>query len=104
MRPLRGAFVAADARNMHYDPILPNDEEWNKMRQLTEQIVREIEPRLSVHDFRMIKGAKQTRLTFDLAVPYDMTAQRQEIKQKIDAALLKDREEYTTAIRFDGKA
>jgi cation diffusion facilitator family transporter len=89
---------------IHYDPILPNDEEWNKMRQLTEQIVREIEPRLSMHDFRMIKGAKQTRLTFDLAVPYDMTAQRQEIKQKIDAALLKDREEYTTAIRFDGKA
>lgn len=89
---------------IHYDPVLPNDEEWNKMRQLTQQIVREIEPRLSVHDFRLVRGANHTRLTFDLAVPYDMTERRQEIKEKINAELLKNSDEYTTAIRFDGKA
>ena len=88
---------------IHYDPVLPNDEEWNRMREITEQVVRETDPRLSVHDFRMVKGARQTRLTFDLAIPYDMTDQRPEIKRKINEALLKGRSEYTTSIRFDGK-
>ena len=89
---------------IHYDPVLLNDGEWNEMRRRVEAIVQEIHPALSIHDFRMARGAKQTKLVFDLAVPYGYENQRKELKQKIDEALKNQEKQYTTVIRFDAKA
>ena len=89
---------------IHYDPVLLNDGEWNEMHREVNEIVRQIDPRLSIHDFRMVRGSKQTKLVFDLAVPYSMENQRSEINQKVDEALAAKGEQYTTVIRFDGKA
>ena len=89
---------------IHYDPVLLNDGEWTEMRRAMEAIVREIHPALSIHDFRMARGAKQTKLVFDLAVPYGFENQRKELKQKIDEALQTQGKQYTTVIRFDAKA
>ena len=69
-----------------------------------EEIVREIHPALSIHDFRMARGARQTKLVFDLAVPYDSQNQRKDLKRKIDQALRDQGKQYTTVIRFDAKA
>ena len=55
---------------IHYDPVVQNDEEWDEMRHAVSKIIRDIDPHLSMHDFRMVRGAKQTKLVFDLAVPY----------------------------------
>lgn len=89
---------------IHYDPVLVNDGEWNEMRRTVEAIVREIHPALSIHDFRMARGARQTKLVFDLAVPYGFENQRKELKLKIDKALKEQGKQYTTVIRFDAKA
>ena len=89
---------------IHYDPVLLNDGEWNEMRRMVGEIVREIHPSLSIHDFRMARGARQTKLVFDLAVPYDSQNQRKELKQKIDEALAARGKQYTTVIRFDATA
>ena len=89
---------------IHYDPVLLNDGEWNEMRRTVAEIVQEIHPALSIHDFRMARGAKQTKLVFDLAVPYGYENQRKELKQKIDEALEARGKQYTTVIRFDAKA
>ena len=89
---------------IHYDPVLVNDGEWNEMRRMVQEIVLEIDPALSIHDFRMARGAKQAKLVFDLAVPYDSQNQRKELKQQIDEALRERGKQYTTVIRFDAKA
>lgn len=89
---------------IHYDPVVVNDSEWNEMRQLMEQIIKTINPAISMHDFRLVKGASQTKLVFDLAVPYSRREQYREIKQKIDDKLNEKGKCYTTVIRFDGKA
>ena len=89
---------------IHYDPVVTNDSEWNEMRQVTERIINEISPLISMHDFRLVKGANQTKLVFDLAVPYSMKQQYRDIKGKIDETLKEKGKEYTTVIRFDGKA
>ena len=88
---------------IHYDPVLVNDEEWNEMRRMVQDIVRDIYPALSIHDFRMARGAKQTKLVFDLAVPYGSQNERKELKQQIDDALKEQGKQYTTVIRFDAK-
>lgn len=89
---------------IHYDPVVQNDKEWDKARNTVENIICSIDPKLSMHDFRMVRGAKQTKLVFDLAIPYSMTARRKELKDKIDSGLTAQGMDYLTVIRFDGKA
>ena len=89
---------------IHYDPVLEDDMEWTQMREMLERIIAELDPRLSIHDFRIARGAHQTKLVFDLAVPYSLKDRRKDIKHSIDEALQKQGKAYTTVIRFDDKA
>lgn len=88
---------------IHYDPVVENDAERNEMDRVVHEIIQELEPRLAMHDFRMVRGTTQTKLVFDLEVPYAMTRRRQEFKQKIDEALRVRGKDYVTVIHFDGK-
>lgn len=89
---------------IHFDPVMTDDDEWNEMHQTVAQIIQQLDSRLSMHDFRLLKDAGQMKLAFDLAVPYDMDIPYQELQQKIDEALLARGKRYPTVIRFDGKA
>lgn len=86
---------------IHYDPVVTDDAEGNAMRQMLEEIISQIDPRLSMHDFRITDGRK---LVFDLEVPYEMGQQYEALQQKIDESLQGKGKDYTTEIRFDGKA
>ena len=88
---------------IHYDPVLVNDSEWNEVKHCVETIIDKISPELSMHDFRMVRGANQTKIVFDIAVPYFMSRQCQEIKQRINDGLLAEGKQYMTVIRFDEK-
>ena len=87
---------------IHYDPVVVNDSEWNEMRGTVEEIIGGLDMGLSMHDFRLVRGAKRTKLVFDLAVPYALSRQHRELKQRIDDALAERGKQYTTVIRFDG--
>ena len=65
---------------IHMDPIVTDDEEINKMKNKTEEIVKEINPEFSIHDFRMTDGGDRINLIFDLVVSADSYANHDEIK------------------------
>ena len=88
---------------IHYDPVLPDDDEWMEMSNIMEEIVEEVAPEVTMHCFRMVGGAKQKNLVFDLMVPYDSEKTNQELKNEIDAQLAAKNKKYGTVIRFDGK-
>ena len=88
---------------IHYDPVEVNDEERNQMQALVAEIVQKIHPGLSVHDFRIVRGARQTKLVFDLAVPYGIGQTHRKLKETIDEKLAEKGIFYATVIRFDGK-
>lgn len=88
---------------IHYDPVLPDDDEWAEMRTVMGEILTEIAPEVSMHCFRMVGGAKQKNLVFDLMVPYDSSKPNWVLKQEIDRALMIREKHYGTVIRFDGK-
>ena len=88
---------------IHYDPVLPDDTEWKEMYDLMGNIIEEVAPEVNLHCFRMVGGAKQKKLVFDLMVPYDSKKQTWELKQEIDQKLRENNKQYTTVIRFDGK-
>lgn len=86
---------------IHYDPVMTNDAEWNRMRTLTEGWVRQVNPRLSIHDFRMVRSTRQTKLVFDLAIPYDMALSAREVQAFIAEQLQKEGRDYQTVIHLD---
>ncbi|MBR5809198.1 MAG: cation transporter [Clostridia bacterium] len=86
---------------IHYDPVEVNNEERNEMEKALGEILASISPELSFHDFRIVRSSKQTKLVFDLAVPYSMGMETKEIKEKIDEAIKEKNADYTTFIRFD---
>ena len=88
---------------IHYDPILVNDAEWNEMRQVTQEIIHEIDPAVTMHCFRIVGGKEQKNLVFDLMVPYEAKRPNEELKQEIDRKLRERNIKYGTVIRFDGK-
>lgn len=89
---------------IHYDPVEVNNSERKQMEKVIGDIIEKISPDLSFHDFRIVRSSKQTKLVFDLAVPYSMEMKPKEIKDRIDVAVKEKGDEYTTFIRFDEKA
>ena len=54
---------------IHMDPIDTDSDSVMSMRGSVEDIVRGLDPELSIHDFRMISGPTHTNLIFDLVTP-----------------------------------
>ena len=90
---------------IHYDPVVTNDPELDRMRLLVTAILRVKDERISIHDFRMVPGAGHTNLVFDVALPAQLLGQEQAIKTALETAL-NDLGEGTfyTVITFDLEA
>jgi cation diffusion facilitator family transporter len=54
---------------VHLDPVITDDPKLDALHEKLEAITREIDPALSIHDFRMVEGASHTNLLFDVVVP-----------------------------------
>ena len=55
---------------IHMDPVEVRDASVVERRRMVEEIVEELEPDASIHDFRVVNGKEQVNLIFDLVVPY----------------------------------
>ena len=54
---------------IHMDPIVTDDEGMNALRAQIESFLRHTDPRLTLHDFRMVPGRAQINLIFDCVLP-----------------------------------
>lgn len=71
---------------IHMDPVDTEDERVETLRQLVEAVLRDIDERLEMHDFRVVFGETHTNLIFDLVVPYgykEDTPLGQEIERRV---------------------
>lgn len=55
---------------IHMDPVETNNTETNRLRTETQTILKELDPRLTLHDFRVVAGPTHTNLVFDVVVPF----------------------------------
>lgn len=76
--------------SIHMDPIVTGDETISKARKMVSELVREVDPAMTIHDFRMTSGPRHRNLIFDVVVPYSVKSTddevRREIERKIRAA------------------
>lgn len=88
---------------IHYDPVIINDSEWNQLKNRVTEILAEINQTFSMHDFRLVRDDIQTKILFDLVIPYSMDGQQQQLKEKIEEKLKNNDIYYPVVIRFEGK-
>lgn len=86
---------------IHMDPIDVDDEETNTMRETMKKIVTSIDPSLSIHDFRMVKGNTHTNLIFDCLVPYQIKLTTNQIMDQINEQLNTLDQTYYVVVTFD---
>lgn len=87
--------------SIHMDPVVTDDEQINELRELTERVIKEIEPSLDMHDFRVVKGPMLTNLIFDVLVPYNFCLSDEQLKKKINAAIREEKENCFAVINID---
>ena len=72
---------------IHMDPIVTDNSITVRMRDFVRIIVTNVDPRLSINDFRMVQGSTHTNLIFDLVIPHGLEASDDDIvalvKQKV---------------------
>jgi len=87
---------------IHYDPVVTDDPELNARKEQVSQLLRTYDERLSLHDFRMVKGTSLTNLIFDVALPSDLRGQEKQIQGAIEKTLNDESNvTYYTVITFD---
>lgn len=87
---------------IHYDPVITDDAEINRVRQEVIRILHETDPRLSIHDFRMLRCEEHIRLLFDMMLPEEMQGREEELRHLLEQELHKaEGKDYRAEITFD---
>lgn len=87
---------------IHMDPIVTKDAFVGRLKEQLLTIVKEIDPVISVHDFRVVKGETHTNLIFDVAVPFEFRMRDEEVRESIQAGVKQAMgEEFYTVIQVD---
>ena len=90
---------------IHYDPVVTDDPELERMKDVVRSILKVRDPRLTIHDFRMVPGKGHTNLIFDLVVPPDLIPDQDAIQENLESALNSLGScTYHTVITFDSDA
>lgn len=86
---------------IHMDPICNDDEETQKLKESAIELIHQLSPALTLHDFRLVKGPTHTNVIFDVVAPYDFKFSDLEIKEYIAEAFSSLDPSYYTVIDVD---
>jgi cation diffusion facilitator family transporter len=72
---------------IHMDPIVTDDGVTQQTRRRVAELIREIDPAISIHDFRMVPGTTHTNVIFDAVVPFGFRLSDKEVSAAIKSAV-----------------
>lgn len=96
-------FLKQDGLHLvvHLDPIVTHDPEVTAARSWLEQAVKTLDPRLSVHDVRLVKGKHHSNLIFDVVRPPDLYLSGDELKAELRSRVKTQHPNYRSVITVD---
>ena len=68
---------------IHYDPVVSDNGERQQIKEYFSREIKNIDPRLTLHDLRVVPGETQTNLIFDVVTPHDFEMQDCRLKAEI---------------------
>ena len=72
---------------IHYDPIVIDNPELTALKNKVLCLLQTRDPRLSLHDFRMVPGKRHMNLVFDVALPRDIKDRGEELRSWVEDTL-----------------
>lgn len=86
---------------IHMDPIDTKNKDLMRLQNEAREIARSIDPRITIHDFRMVPGESHTNLIFDMVVPHDVDLPERELIRKVHDEVLRVHPHYYCVIKID---
>lgn len=86
---------------IHIDPIKLDDPETDRVRKRIKELVKDIQPNYSIHDFRLIHENNNTLLNFDVLIPGDDQVDEEELLEKITSKVHEINNEIHLVVEID---
>ena len=86
---------------IHLDPVVTNDEKTNRLKDQVEELIKQISPSISMHDFRVVWGVSHSNLIFDVVVPYAYESSEEELISLITEKIQQLNKSYYPVITID---
>lgn len=89
---------------IHMDPVITKDPKVDALREDVRKLLHEIDPVISMHDFRIVSGPSHTNLIFDIVLPFKYPLTEQEVLKVIDQKIMDHYgSQYFTVVQIDHK-
>ncbi len=72
---------------IHLDPVVRDDPKTDQLRELAEQVIADIDPSLSLHDFRVVSGRTHNKLIFDITAPFTFKMSDRILQETVESKL-----------------
>ena len=72
---------------IHPDPLVFDDDRINALHSMVNEIIKEVDDRLTIHDFRVVDGPTHTNLIFDLVRPYGFKMSDKELENTVKSKI-----------------
>ena len=68
---------------IHMDPIETDDKKTNETKEQVQTLIKEMDPAITIHDFRMIRGKDYTNVIFDAVLPYQSEMTEKQFRERV---------------------
>lgn len=86
---------------IHMDPVVVGDPTVTALHQQVAALVKTIDPRITIHDFRMVPGQTHTNLIFDAVIPFDERLTRQQVADRIRQMVSEMEGDYRAIVKVE---
>ena len=86
---------------IHMDPVVVGDPTVAALHQQVAALVKTIDPRITIHDFRMVPGQTHTNLIFDAVIPFDERLTRQQVAERIRQMVSEMAGDYRAVVKVE---
>ena len=89
---------------IHMDPVVTNDSRVSETKEAVVAVVKKLDERLTIHDFRMVEGPSHTNLIFDVVAPFHFSLTDEELVKELFLRVQESLgKTYFTVVKVDKK-
>ena len=86
---------------IHMDPVRADDEFSIELKKIVKSVLKNIDERLTYHDFRYVTGQTHTNLIFDVLAPFDLNMTDEKLIQAVKIGIHNVNESYFAVLKID---
>ena len=86
---------------IHYDPIVTSDERVAQLRAYFTEAAKQFDPRVTIHDLRIVPGTTHTNIVFDCVLPADYDRPEQEVLSYFEAKAKEKSPDYICVVEIE---